>query len=64
MPANPPRALVCPLCRREVAPAPAQGALVETERARTLFVQHATGHHQASELDALLHFAEALRRAG
>lgn len=56
--------LACPLCRREVAPAPATSSAKDTEQARAIFVKHVTGHHQASELDALLHFAEALRRAG
>jgi hypothetical protein len=63
MASAPPRALKCPLCHRDVAPAPTPGAN-DSERARGLFIEHVTGHHQASELDALLHLAEALRRAG
>ena len=59
-----PRALACPLCRRDVAPAPAAANATDTERSRTLFIKHVTEHHHASELDALLHFAEALRRIG
>lgn len=54
--------LKCPVCHREVAQGFARQDLAAAAEARNRFVQHAGRQHGVGELDALLYFAEALRR--
>jgi hypothetical protein len=55
--------LKCPVCNRDVVPAPLSHSEADAEKARERFVNHAREVHHTSDLQALLYFAEALRRA-
>ncbi|MBS2029958.1 MAG: hypothetical protein JST54_18800 [Deltaproteobacteria bacterium] len=55
-------ALKCPVCHRDVAPMPIEGIAEQALQARDLFIRHADRQHGVGELDALMFYAEALRR--
>lgn len=54
--------LRCPVCNREVAMPFARQDRQSAGQARQQFLSHAERQHGVGEVDALLYFAEAIRR--